>query len=52
MILLALVIGIPTVFAGVEDRVDVRQQRRQDTVENTADRVEDKQDFREERRYL
>ena len=30
--------------------VDTRVERRQDAVENTADRVDDKQDFREERR--
>ena len=30
--------------------VDTRVERRRDSVENTADRVEDKQDFREERR--
>ena len=32
--------------AGVDNRVE----RRHDAVENTADRVDDKQDFREERR--
>ena len=36
--------------AGVEHRVDRRQDRRQDAVENTGDRLEDKQDFREQRR--
>ncbi len=30
--------------------IDTRVERRHDAVENTADRVEDKQDFREERR--
>ena len=30
--------------------IDTRVERRHDTVENTADRVDDKQDFREERR--
>jgi hypothetical protein len=30
--------------------VGTRVERRHDTVENTADRVDDKQDFREERR--
>lgn len=30
--------------------IDTRIERRHDAVENTADRVDDKQDFREERR--
>ena len=30
--------------------IDTRVERRHDVVENTADRVDDKQDFREERR--
>ena len=36
-----------TVFAA---GVDTRIERRHDAVENTADRVDDKQDFRQERR--
>ena len=36
--------------AGFAAGVDTRVERRHDMVENTADRVEDKQEFREQRR--
>lgn len=36
--------------AGYAAGMDTRVERRHDAVDNTADRVEDKQDFREQRR--
>lgn len=39
-----------TTEAGLAAGVDTRVERRHDAVENTADRIDDKQDFREERR--
>ena len=43
-----LILGIAQ--TGLAAGVDTRIERRHDSVQNTADRVDDKQDFREERR--
>ena len=54
---LASLIFIPTLLlsttanaVGMQDRIDNRQGRRGDVVDNTAQGVEDRQGFREERR--
>ena len=55
--LLTTLLVVPTLFlsssvnaADVEERVDIRQERRGDAVDNAAQGVDDRQDFREERR--
>jgi len=54
---LASLIFVPTLLlsttanaVGMGDRIDNRQERRGDAVDNTAQGVEDRQDFREQRR--
>lgn len=46
----SLLIALGFMQTAVGAGMDTRVERRQDSVENTADRVEDKQEFREERR--
>ena len=55
--LLTTLLVIPTLFlstsvnaADVEERVDIRQERRGDSVDNAAQGADDRQDFRGERR--
>ena len=45
-----LLLAIPANAIGMEDRIKNRQERRGDAVDNTAQGIEDRQDFREQRR--
>ena len=49
-ILCGAVIALGIAQSGYAAGVDTRVERRHDAVENTADRVDDKQEFREQRR--
>ena len=50
LLITGMALGLAFSHVAIAAGVDTRVERRHDAVENTADRVEDKQEFREQRR--